>query len=294
MQNAKSTNESPCVRLCYSAVLHLLFCLFAFRHRSFGIRGLTRRRKLRQKSRRSSRNSLERNAVRRGHPHQSRRRHDARSSNDQPAAAAAHHASENRPAESSRPRSADRRLRNRLGQRRPGSSIRTAAHGRRPATVRRRPVRRGLRLLRPVTQRVSKHPRPRKCDLRLSATQRDRTLSSQAARSRAGPLALALSAKPIVCRIAERLEAVAGEIIQRYLREGNYAAARHVLDMWQTKFNGVAPQAATGWQQRFETAAGKQLAEASRLVSQKQYVPARKAVSRASRFGRSSKQPRPS
>ena len=40
------------------------------------------------------------------------------------------------------------------------------------------------------------------------------------------------------CRIA--LEAVAGEIIQRYLREGNYAAARHVLDMWQTKFNGVA------------------------------------------------------
>jgi hypothetical protein len=51
--------------------------------------------------------------------------------------------------------------------------------------------------------------------------------------------------------------------------------------MWQTKFNGVAAQAATGWQQRFETAASKQLAEASRLISQKQYVPARKAVSRA-------------
>src|SRR4051794_11779182 len=77
------------------------------------------------------------------------------------------------------------------------------------------------------------------------------------------------------------LEAVASEIIQRYLHEGNYAAARHVLDLWQTKFNGVAAQAATGWQQRFESAAGKQLADASRLISQKQYIDARKAVSRA-------------
>jgi tetratricopeptide (TPR) repeat protein len=97
-------------------------------------------------------------------------------------------------------------------------------------------------------------------------------------------LALLLSLyqrNPTYAGLPSALESVAGEIIQRYLREGNYAAARHVLDMWQTKFNGVAPQAATGWQQRFETAASKQLADASRLVSQKQYVPARKAVSRA-------------
>ena len=97
-------------------------------------------------------------------------------------------------------------------------------------------------------------------------------------------LALLLSLyqrNPTYAGLPSALESVAGEIIQRYLREGNYAAARHVLDMWQNKFKGVAVEAATGWQQRFETAAGKQLAEASRLISQKQYVPARKAVSRA-------------
>src|SRR4051812_35582823 len=97
-------------------------------------------------------------------------------------------------------------------------------------------------------------------------------------------LALLLSLyqrNPTYTGLPNVLETVAGEIIQRYLREGNYAAARQVLDMWQTKFKSVAAQAAAGWQQRFETAAGKQLADASRLVSQKQYVPARKAVSRA-------------
>lgn len=97
-------------------------------------------------------------------------------------------------------------------------------------------------------------------------------------------LALLLSLyqrNPSYAGLPNSLEAVAGEIIQRYLREGNYAAARHVLDMWQTKFNGVAAEAATNWQNRFEAAAGRQLADASRLVSQKQYIPARKAVSRA-------------
>jgi tetratricopeptide (TPR) repeat protein len=97
-------------------------------------------------------------------------------------------------------------------------------------------------------------------------------------------LALLLSLyqrNPTYAGLPSALETVAGEIIQRYLREGNYAAARQVLDMWQTKFNGVAAQAATGWQQRFEAAASKQLADASRMISQKQYVPARKAVSRA-------------
>ena len=81
--------------------------------------------------------------------------------------------------------------------------------------------------------------------------------------------------------LPKNLEAVAAEIIQRHLREGNYAAARHVLDMWQTKFSGVATEAASGWQQRFESAASRQLSEASRLINEKQYIAARKAVSRA-------------
>jgi tetratricopeptide (TPR) repeat protein len=77
------------------------------------------------------------------------------------------------------------------------------------------------------------------------------------------------------------LQAVASEIIQRYLREGDYAAARQVLDMWQNKFSGVATEAASNWQQRFENAANRQLAEATQLIGQKQYIAARKAVSRA-------------
>jgi tetratricopeptide (TPR) repeat protein len=97
-------------------------------------------------------------------------------------------------------------------------------------------------------------------------------------------LALLLSLyqrNPNFAGLSDVLQAVAGEIIQRYLREGNYAAARHVLDMWQTKFSGVATEAANAWQQKFEGAASRQLADATRLIGQKQYVPARKAVSRA-------------
>jgi ABC-type transport system substrate-binding protein len=97
-------------------------------------------------------------------------------------------------------------------------------------------------------------------------------------------LALLLSLyqrNPTYAGLSDVLQAVASEIIQRYLREGNYAAARQVLDIWQTKFNGVATDAANGWQQRFENAANRQLADATRLIGQKQYIPARKAVSRA-------------
>ena len=77
------------------------------------------------------------------------------------------------------------------------------------------------------------------------------------------------------------VEAVAGEVMQRYLREGNYAAARRVLDLWQTQFRNVAPQAAADWQRRFESAAGWQVAEATNLVAQRQYIAARSAVTRA-------------
>ena len=97
-------------------------------------------------------------------------------------------------------------------------------------------------------------------------------------------LALLLSLyqrNPTYAGLPSNLEAVAGEIIQRYLREGNYAAARHVLDMWQTKFNGVATKPRPAGKSASKQPPGAQLADASRLVSQKQYIPARKAVSRA-------------
>ncbi len=77
------------------------------------------------------------------------------------------------------------------------------------------------------------------------------------------------------------VEAVAGEVIQRYLRDGNYTAARRVLDLWQNQFKNVAPQSAAAWQQRFESAAGRQVAEANQLVGRRDYIGARKAVGRA-------------
>lgn len=86
---------------------------------------------------------------------------------------------------------------------------------------------------------------------------------------------------PSYAGLPQAVEAVAGEIIQRYLKEGNYAAARRVLDLWQTQFRGVAADASANWQRRFETAAGRQLAEATRLVGEQKYVLARKAINRA-------------
>jgi tetratricopeptide (TPR) repeat protein len=81
--------------------------------------------------------------------------------------------------------------------------------------------------------------------------------------------------------LANAVQTVAGEIIQRYLREGNYSAARGVLELWLRQFPNLAKTAASDWQRRFEAAATRQLAEAERLIEQKQYVMARTAVQRA-------------
>jgi tetratricopeptide (TPR) repeat protein len=80
--------------------------------------------------------------------------------------------------------------------------------------------------------------------------------------------------------LANAVQTVAGEIIQRYLREGNYSAARSVLELWLRQFPNLATNAAADWQRRFEAAAARQLAEAERFVEQKQYVAARKVVQR--------------
>ncbi|MEX0610986.1 MAG: ABC transporter substrate-binding protein [Pirellulales bacterium] len=81
--------------------------------------------------------------------------------------------------------------------------------------------------------------------------------------------------------LASAVEKVAGEIIQRYLREGDYSAARNVLVLWQTQLRGLASTAAAEWQRRFEAAATRQVDEATRLIQQKQYIPARQAVAKA-------------
>jgi len=77
------------------------------------------------------------------------------------------------------------------------------------------------------------------------------------------------------------VQTVAGEIIQRYLRDGNHAAARSVLDLWQSRFAGLAAPAAADWQRRFEAAARRQLDEATRLMQQNDPIAARKSVHKA-------------
>jgi tetratricopeptide (TPR) repeat protein len=86
---------------------------------------------------------------------------------------------------------------------------------------------------------------------------------------------------PAYPALPSAVEAVAGEVIQRYLRDGDYASARRVLDLWRKQFKDIATQAASAWQQRFEAAATKQVGEATQLVSQRQYISARKAIGRA-------------
>ena len=77
------------------------------------------------------------------------------------------------------------------------------------------------------------------------------------------------------------VQTIAGEIIERYLREGNYAAARSVLDLWQSRFQGLATAAAAQWQRRFEAAATRQIEQASELIRQNEHIAARRAVGRA-------------
>jgi ABC-type transport system substrate-binding protein len=77
------------------------------------------------------------------------------------------------------------------------------------------------------------------------------------------------------------VEVVAGEVIQAHLRNQNYAAARGVLDLWQSNFRDIARPAAQAWQDRFQAAAERQVADARRLSDEKQYLEARRAAQRA-------------
>ena len=204
---------------------------------------------------------------------QSRRRRHARSQTIKPAAATTRHTSQKRPAQSSRSRSAHRRIRNRLGQRRSKSRFRAVADGRGPATGRPRANSTKPTTISAACRTISELPRPRRRNFRIFATQRGRSYQAKQY-DRALALLLSLYQRnPTYAGLPSSLEAVAGEIIQRYLREGNYAAARHVLDMWQTKFNGISQQAADRLAAAFRISCQRQLADASRLVSQKQYIP---------------------
>lgn len=77
------------------------------------------------------------------------------------------------------------------------------------------------------------------------------------------------------------VDAVCGKMIEQQLREKNYAVARGVLDLWRKEFRGLNSPTAATWEQRFATAAERQVQEARQLIATQQYVEARKAMGRA-------------
>ena len=102
---------------------------------------------------------------------------------------------------------------------------------------------------------------------------------------RAMAVLLSLAARnPTFPGLASAVDAVAGEMIEEHLRRQDYGAARAVLDLWQTQFKEVDTKGSAAWQNRFETAAGRQVAEALQLIQKKDYIAARSAAGRALRI----------
>ena len=86
---------------------------------------------------------------------------------------------------------------------------------------------------------------------------------------------------PKYAGLPNAVDAVAGQLIERHVRQQDYASARAVLALWQKQFPEFQSQAANEWERRFTTAAERKLADAQRLVEQQQFVAARKTIATA-------------
>jgi tetratricopeptide (TPR) repeat protein len=94
-------------------------------------------------------------------------------------------------------------------------------------------------------------------------------------------LAALYERQPNAPGLSAAVDAVCGKMIEKHLREKNYAAARAVLDLWRKEFHTLPSESATAWEERFSAAAERQVAEARQFIASKQYVAARKAMGRA-------------
>jgi hypothetical protein len=106
----------------------------------------------------------------------------------------------------------------------------------------------------------------------IQAQQRDRALAVLAALYERSPNASGL---------ASAVDAVCGPMIEQQLRRKDYAAARAVLDIWRKQFRALQSPTAATWEERFQSAAERQVAEARKLVADRKYVAARRAIGRA-------------
>jgi tetratricopeptide (TPR) repeat protein len=81
--------------------------------------------------------------------------------------------------------------------------------------------------------------------------------------------------------LASAVDAVCGRVIDQHLREQDYAAARAVLDMWRNQFRKLNSPTIAAWEQRFSTAAQREIVEGRKLMADGQYVAARKRIGKA-------------
>ena len=81
--------------------------------------------------------------------------------------------------------------------------------------------------------------------------------------------------------LGNAVDAVCGRVIEQHLREQDYAAARAVLDMWRAQFRGLSSPAVATWEQRFSTAAQREITEGRKLMADRQFVAARKRIGKA-------------
>jgi tetratricopeptide (TPR) repeat protein len=77
------------------------------------------------------------------------------------------------------------------------------------------------------------------------------------------------------------VDAICGRMVEQQLRQQDYAGARAILDMWRDRFRGLNSQAVLTWEQRFETAARRQIVEARKFMAVQDYSAARKAIGKA-------------
>ncbi|MGD9636452.1 MAG: ABC transporter substrate-binding protein, partial [Pirellulales bacterium] len=86
---------------------------------------------------------------------------------------------------------------------------------------------------------------------------------------------------PNTAGIQVSIDTVCSKMVERQLREKDYAAARAVLNVWRTVFRGLNSPTVAAWEERFAAAAQRQIDEARQQLSAKDFVAARKSIARA-------------
>lgn len=81
--------------------------------------------------------------------------------------------------------------------------------------------------------------------------------------------------------IQTSIDTVCSKMVERQLRDKDYAAARAVLHVWRSVFRGLNSPTVAVWEERFAAAAQRQIDEARQQLAAEDFVAARKSIARA-------------